>query len=515
MQQHTNTHRRLARGTRPFHWLLALISTLCLSCHTGTHPSALLITIDTLRPDRLSCYGYTAQKTPGIDTLAAQGVLFEDSVCDVPWTTSSMASVMTGTYATQHGLRRNTQRLPATANTLAEMLKQYGYQTAAIIGSFPLASLYGLNQGFDVYDEDLTQPILLESGKPPQTPPKVPAPVDRNDPAVMAKWSDDKVRNDGYRPDAEVTDHAIAWLRAHQGVPFLLWVHYFGPHERLVDDYVASHQEPRIIAEYDKDLQTTDAAVDRLLAAVRDLGLEKQLLVVLHADHGQSLGQHGYVGHGKGLSDSSLRVPLLVRFPGHIHPGTRVSQTVRNVDILPTITDELGLPVPSDLDGRSLVAAIQGQLLRPVAAYAETYVTQSTLWPIALPDGPMVLGPMTRHAIRTARWKLVENRLSAPCVKGTVPYRSTQLEDLDVWHLQDESPIPPADCDHLRVRELYDLVADPGELSNVAATHAAVTEQLAAMLDTMMTRKPNRQKVTLSPRDQERLRRLGYDPHDE
>jgi arylsulfatase A-like enzyme len=476
--------------------------------------SAMLITVDTLRPNRLSCYGYSKQKTVAIDSLARDGVLFEQAVCDIPWTTGSMSSVMTGTFSTQHGVHLSNERLAMSRLTLAAVLKEHGYQTGAVIGSFPLAALYGLNQGFESYDDDFTQPFLAPTGGTPSRIHKVPPPGDLSDLTAAAKWADEKMRNDAYRSDAEVSDRAIQWLQAPHAKPFFLWVHYFGPHERLYDiaETALSWQEPRIVADYDGDLQKTNAAVQRLLAAVDELGLERQLLVVLHADHGQSLGEHQYVGHSMDLYDASIRVPLLMRLPGRIVAGGRVPALVRNVDIMPTILDVLGVPVPSGLNGRSLVPALEGRTLPAVPAYSETYIPTIVLWPIGVPNVGTVLGPMSRHAVRTEHWKLIESQLAQPCVKGISAYRTARVEMLDQWQLREASALAPQECDALRVDELYDLQADPGELTNVAVAHPELVQQLGDILRATTAHKGTGETMTLSPADKERLRSLGYVP---
>jgi arylsulfatase A-like enzyme len=478
----------------------------------GPAPSVLLITIDTLRPDRLSCYGYKRQQTPAICSLALQGALFEQAVCDIPWTTGSLASVMTGTYSTQHGLHLSNERLGQSHLTLAELLKQHGYRTGAVVGSFPVASLYGLNQGFDSYDDEFTQPILIASGPTPHAVQKIPNPSNLDDLTTAAAWANQKMRNDGFRPDADVTERAGQWLDDHVGSRFFLWVHYFGPHERLYDieNTLLSWQEPRIVADYDGDLAKTDAAVGRLLAKVEALGLAEQVLVVLHADHGQSLGEHRYVGHSMDLYDVSLRVPLMMRLPGRIRPGTRIGQLVRNVDIMPTVLDTTDVPVPPNLAGRSLLPALSRRSLPAALAYAETYIPTIVFQPLTVPEVGVVLGPTTRHAIRSEKWKFIENQLSAPCSRGTAAFRTAAIEKLGSWDLRDATPVDAAQCNRLRIDELYDLSADPGEVTNLAGSRPEVVAELSDVLHAVAERKRAGEKIELSPSDKERLRSLGY-----
>lgn len=469
----------------------------------------MLITIDTLRADRLSCYGYDKGHTPTFYALAAQGVLFEQAMCDIPWTTGSMASVMTGTLGPRHGVHLRTERLGTSQRTLAELLRERGYRTAAVVGSFAVSAVYGLDQGFQSFDDEFTRPLVGAAGDDTVAAvAKVPDPTH----GANGSWINRKLRNDACRSDAEVSERAVAWLRKNRNHPFFLWVHYLGPHERLFTGVGAvSQQEPRIIADYDRDLQKTDAALKTLLSAIGELGLNRDLLLVLHADHGQSLGEHQFVGHGNDLYDVSVHVPLLMRSAGRIPAGQRVRQLVRNVDILPTILELLALPRPAGLNGRSLVAAISGKAMPDLPSYSETYVPTVSPWPMTVPGVGVVLGPVARYALRTEHWKFVENKFSPPCAMGISAHRSTRAGWFDKWELQDPKTLVPDECGHLHDDELYDLAADPGEVRNLAAEHPDVTQQLAARLGGMMAGHAEAEDAGLSTADRERLRSLGYD----
>lgn len=496
--------------------LCALLLLSVLGCESSCRragdnsPSVLLITVDTLRPDRLSAYGYSRQ-TPHIDSVGKGGVIFENAVCDIPWTSGSMASVMTGTFSTQHGLRLSTERLADSHTTLAEILKTNGFTTGAVIGSYPLASIYGLNQGFDSYDEDFSHAIMRPADSPGDAARRVPLPDTLGDTIANAKWADQKMRNDAFRPDSAVTARAATWLKANQGKRFFLWVHYFGPHERLVSKQRVSHQEARIIADYDEDLEKSDAAVGGLLAALKEVVDEEDAIVVLHSDHGQSLGEHGYVGHGLDLYDASIRIPLMVRFPGGIPEGRRVRRLARNVDILPTILDLLRIEVPKGLNGRSLVALFeQGGDLPEVEAYAETYTPTVIPVPLAISDVGWVLGPVAKFALRGERWKVIESQVSDPCVRGTTPYRSAVGPCYDCWEFENRQSVEPQECTRLRREELYDLSADPGETNDLVQAQAPLRAEMMQRLHGAAKRVGRAEHLKLSPSDAERLRSLGY-----
>lgn len=479
----------------------------------GNHrPSVLLITVDTLRADRLSAYGYTKKRTAGIDSLARDGALFERAFCDIPWTTGSMASVMTGTFSNRHGLHLPSERLGKSHTTLAEILKEAGYRTGAVIGSFPLSAVYGLNQGFDSYDERFSISMWpKESGA--VSAEVVPPPPEDADEATITQWADRKMQNDAYRSDADVTDAAIRWLETYSGGQFFLWVHYFGPHERIELGRALGEQWGRMVSDYDGDLQQTDAAVRRLLSRIRELGLVDNLLVVLHSDHGQSLGEHNYVGHGLDLYDGNTRIPLLLRLPGRIPPGKRMTGVVRNVDIMPTILDFAGVPIPAGLDGRSLVPAIAGGSFPAVPAYAETYASAILLHPLTVSGTGTVLAPTVKRSVRTEHWKLIENDISPPCEKGTAVHLRKDIVGIQ-WVLDDGVALSAEECEK-RVDELYDLDADPGELANRVASDPAHRTELAQILREVGAEKGEAEKITLSPEDKERLRSLGYHPGDE
>jgi arylsulfatase A-like enzyme len=456
--------------------------------------NVLLITVDTLRPDRLSCYGYSNSHTPHIDRLAAEGVLFERAYCDVPWTTPSMASVHTGLYAIHHGFKSTYQQLDDANVTLAEAFKSKGYTTAAFIGSFPLDSSFKLNQGFDSYDENFDTPSVA-GGKEK---------VDAHIPATFHANVDDqrlfqflKARADAFREDAKVSDATIAWLQQQPKRPFFLWVHYFGPHERT--DLSLSEEDARakMLREYDPDLQKTDTAVGRLLDALTELGLEQNTLVILHADHGQSLGQHYYFGHGKNLYDPTLRIPLIMRFPGQIPRGKRVAAMVRNVDIFPTALDLAGYAVPAGLDGTSLAATMRGRGEQKGDAdtYCETYLSDTEAFGklVRYEDNSVHRVGFVRRGVRTPEWMYVVNE-PAPFIDYSNP-----------------TPVPPYVLTKYHTEELYDLKKDPGQTTNVIGkrplAQMMMRNKLTAYLHT--SRAPSKRRE-LDEAAKERMRSLGY-----
>jgi arylsulfatase A-like enzyme len=395
--------------------------------------------------------------------------------------------------------------------TLAEILSANGYQTGAVIGSFPLDSVYGLDQGFETYDDEFSLPIFRIPGRPVK---KVESRLDE-DPAKQSEFVLQKLLNDAYRPDEAVTDAAIRWLeRTRDGRPFFLWVHYFGPHEKTHWDQTFTAQVPEIIAAYDPEVEAADRAVGRLLDRLRSLGLLDVALVVLHSDHGQSLGEHDYVGHSLDLYDVSVRIPLIVRFPGRFPAGTRRRELVRNVDVFPTILDVVGIDGPRPGAGRSLVeppGRAPGARTpdRSEVAYFETYT--SALVPdrtvTAVAGIGRVLGPVIKTGLRTAQWKVIVGRFTAGCSTGDEMARDPSGR----YYFLKPVAVDEHRCRAIEAVELYPAAIAEEPASNIAAREPEVTAELKDLLAVLSAPGPYvRDEFRPSPEQAEKLRSLGY-----
>jgi choline-sulfatase len=298
----------------------------------------LLVTVDTLRADRLGCYGFGLAQTPAVDRLAREGVRCTDAATSAPITLVAHSSIMTGLFPPAHGVRDNgNYALGPEAVTLAERLSAAGYRTGAFVSAAVLAKRYGLDQGFDVYDDDL--------------------------------WAEDEpppfmIRE---RSGARTADRAIAWLDQWKADgrprPFFLWTHFFDPHQ----PYESRSLDLAALAPtaYDVEVAEADRAVGRVVDWLRHEQVLDDTLVVFTADHGESLGEHGEPTHGIFIYDATIHVPLIWRLPGVFPAGRTYTGPVRHVDIVPTILAVLGLGGGDATQGADLLAALDGEAPPP------------------------------------------------------------------------------------------------------------------------------------------------------
>lgn len=342
---------------------VVLLLTWALTSHPA-RPHILLITIDTLRPDAL---GWVAHRnvTPSLDLLASEGVAFPAAVSPVPLTLPAHTALMTGLLPRHHGVQDNGQIVDARLTTLAEVLRAQGYATGAVVGGFPLRAMFGLDQGFAHYDDAI--------------------------PSSGDRWLE--------RPAADISTAALAWLRSlrsptgHWRSPWFLWVHYYNPHDPYTPPPGFARPGPR--GDYDGEVASVDAAIGALRRGIAELVPDPNILTVVTADHGESLGEHGEITHGFFVYDSTLLVPLIFHFPGHFE-SARNPASARLIDVAPTLLDLLALPPVAGNDGVSLRPTLAGEARTIPPAYLESQ--QPWLgygW-----------APLT--AMRTAEWKLID-----------------------------------------------------------------------------------------------------------
>jgi arylsulfatase A-like enzyme/tetratricopeptide (TPR) repeat protein len=413
--------------------LAILLASRPLSAADTSRPNVIFITIDTLRADHLHCYGDAQIETPNMDALAARGARFTEAFTPVPITLPAHSAIFTGEYPMATGVHDfSGNKLPPTAVTLAEVLKQNGYSTAAFIGSAVLDSRFGLNQGFDTYFDHFDFSRLDETN------------ID-----MMA------------RPGDEVMDEALSWLRLNPRQPLFLWVHLYDPHEPYTppEPYASRYRSHP----YDGEIAFDDAQVGRLFKFLRDAGYYDSSVVVLMADHGEGLGEHGEKTPGFFVYNSTLPVPVIIRVPGAA-PQV-INDEISSVDVMPTVLQALKIPVPPSVQGRGLLSEILGH--PPTGRsnlYAETYL------------------PLLHF-----HWSQLRS------------YQSRGVKYID-------APRP----------ELYDTRSDPHELKNLYSTRQALGHSLHDDLFSMLRRytpsssSASAEKELTDPALLERLRSLGY-----
>jgi choline-sulfatase len=325
-------------------WLLAAAALTVAGCGGGSRPKNLLIvTLDTLRADRVGAYGYAQAQTPALDALAARGARFAQATTTMPLTLAAHTSLFTGRFPTGHGVRDNTGfYVDDGLQTMAETLKAAGFRTGGFVGAFVLDGRWGIAQGFDEYFDDFDLGEDVGPGL-------------------------DAIQRRGN----QVVDKALAWLGAADARPFFGWVHLYDPHapydapEPFSSRFPASRD-----GAYDAEIAYTDAQVARLVAALDQSGHRDDTLVVVLSDHGEALGGHGEQQHGFFVYDESVQVPLIMAGPG---VGARViPDQVRIVDVMPTVLAMFDIPIPAGVQGASLGPLLAGERM-DLLAFAETW----------------------------------------------------------------------------------------------------------------------------------------------
>jgi arylsulfatase A-like enzyme len=407
--------------------VLSVAALALVSCGGEQAPPKLnvvLISIDTLRPDHLGCYGYTRNTSPSVDAFARRGALFLSAVSHAPSTLPSHASILTSLNPSAHGAEFSTRHsLPDDWPTIAEMLAREGYRTGAFVAPGQMSKVFGLDQGFEIYDD--------QGG------------------GVQA-----------------ISKRATAWLDTVHTEPFFLFLHcldvhapYFAPTkfrrqflvgdtselpdtisiellERINRGKLAFSEEDRqhVINMYDAGIHFTDYFIGRFLGSMDSLALSDQTVIILLSDHGEEFAEHGAMGmHSHTVYDELLRVPLIIAIPEVTRPGQTVPEMVRLIDVVPTILDVLGIEPPPTVRGRSLVPFLGDGVLpgeEPSIGEME----------------PSPTGKGRVVSVRTRRYKLIHD----------------------------------GPKDQYR---LFDLLRDPLEANDVEASSPEVVERLTDVMD--------------------------------
>jgi arylsulfatase A-like enzyme/Flp pilus assembly protein TadD len=399
----------------------------CISfAAAATKPNLVLITMDSVRPDRVSFLGGKGAVTPALDRLAAESIVFERAYAQAPGSVVSHATILSGAYPQSTGMSEIGGTLPASLLFLPDLLKAQGYRTAAFVSSIELdpwsGLAQGLDRGFQTYD----------AGFRPAIPGDPRAPLVR-------------------RRGAETVAHAIAWLSKNGQAPFFLWVH--------IGDGASAGPS------YNTALATADAAAGKLISALQQANLYGNTAVIVAASHAESLGAHGEESHGVFLYDETIRVPLLIKLPAAPPASkaatTRVAARVRLVDVAPTVLEIAAIPVPSQLQGQSLlrIAKSGGGSDQPVYS------------------------------------------------RSDLPQRGFGWSPLESWragkYLYIRAPKP----------ELYDMTADPGATHNLAQSSKGTSDTMASQLDAFDRRfngDAGKGTTELSSSEMQKLASLGY-----
>lgn len=433
-----------------------------------------LISVDTLRADHLGCYGYGKDTTPHADALAADGALFADAYASSPWTLPSHVSLLTALSCFRHGVNLESDHMEAGRPTLADMLRTEGFLCAAVTGGGFLSPVFGFSKGFDIYKQ-----------------------------AETSLWTSDAA--------GQVAAAALDWIEANKDRDFFLFVHTYQPHNpyippapydtkfqdaptplRMIDlgghlggpggifKPLPESERRAIIGLYDGEIAYTDEVLTGALTSkLKALGLYEDTMIVLTSDHGEEFYEHGSWEHGHALYDESLKVPLIVKFPGAAFRGKRVGGFVRLVDVMPTILEAFDIGTGGlGLDGRGLFDVLRGREKgdRAVLAY--------------LAGGVLNTAVPAKTCLTDGRTKIILNRPYGPAATA--------------FFLSPPPAVPEV--------EAYDLAEDPGERTDIAARRAGDAARLVAVMRELegRGRKPGGPKTEIDAETKEKLRALGY-----
>ena len=403
-----------------FSWLLALLALSATFCRAAGKPNIVLITLDSIRADRMGFLDAKGGLTPNLDRLAAESMVFEHAYAQAPGTVVSHACILTGAYPQSTAMSEISGTLPASLPYLPDVLKANGYRTAAFVGSIALDPHNGIAQGFDrgfqAYDAGF-RPVIPGDVRPP----------------VLVRRAD------------QVAARATAWLAKSGKGPFFLWIHLTNPGASS--------------ASYNRSATATDAAVGKIIGALKLQKLDATTAVIAVADHGESLGAHGEDTHGIFLYDETIHVPLVVRMPGTSPSAKKVTAKVRLIDIAPTALEIAGVPIPSQMQGQSLTRIASSGADQ--AVYSRSELSQ-----------------------RGFGWSILESWRASKFLYIRAPKQ-----------------------------ELYDTTADPGEGHNLAASSKATLDTMASTLDRFdkgLAGDSGKSGTQLSSSEMQKLASLGY-----
>jgi arylsulfatase A-like enzyme len=394
-----------------FFWILLLA--LCLYCKGKSRgvsqvqpkgPNILLVSIDTLRPDHLGCYGYHRNTSPNIDKLALEGILFKNHISSTSWTLPAHAALFTSLSDSVHGCFETNKKLPNSLKTIAEVFKEAGYCTAGFFSGPYLHPAFGLSQGFEHYENCTSYSKSID---------KKPVEDWALDTGIMIKSHRD------------ITNPIVftafkGWLENNRDSKFFMFVHMWDPHFDFIPpapydgmfdkDYSGSltghnfffnpsiNEEmldcdlQHLIALYDGEIAWTDHHIGKIVGCLKEYGLLDKTVIVITSDHGTEFFEHGNKGHRKTLFDEVIRIPLVIRYPSRLPEGVRIDKQTRIIDVAPTLVELAGLPYWDSIMGNSLVTLS----LQQTADFEDIAISEL-----------FSVGHRIR-SIRTLEWKLID-----------------------------------------------------------------------------------------------------------
>ncbi|MHC4746895.1 MAG: sulfatase family protein [Planctomycetota bacterium] len=434
----------------------------CSKSKGKNRPNVLFISIDTLRRDHCSLYGYKLNTTPNLRAFAGQSAIFDLAYSPTATTAPSHATMFTSLYPITHRLIKNGLKLSPKYKTLAEILKMHQYQTAAVVSSFVLDTKFGFAKGFDHYDDgDFEKP---KSTAKPQV------------------WEGHVVTGGFDRRADHTSQKVVKWLRTRRNPnkSFFLFVHYFDPHSpyhppepfysRFAPKKKSANFIEKSIARYDAEIAFTDYEIGRILQTLKAIGVEQNTIVVITSDHGEGLMEHGHMEHGIHIYEEAVRVPLLFRWPNHIPKAKLFNAPVELLSIAPTILDLVGISLQDPpFQGYNLTPALRNNVPldknRPVYLHRRHYEGRRyhNIW---------VTGE--KFGIRVDDWKYIEGKEE-------------------------------------NTKELFNLKKDPAEMKNLFSGFQEKTDELSGKLKKwIISHIGDESDVTIDEKDLEILKSLGY-----
>lgn len=448
-------------------FLLLISGFLLGGCSKAPFPNVILITIDTLRPDHLSSYGYSRLTSPNIDQIASEGIIFENAIAQSSWTLPSVASILTSRFPSELGMVHSFSKFRKNSLRIATILKENGFQTAAFVSSGHISAKRGFDEGFEVFEDS------------------------------------------GNERAMSINERVFKWLsqrsKKKEAKPFFLWVHYFDVHSDYdapppfdkVFDKTFSNQEigrtdyllniiknglnlsPAEVSNiqllYDREINYADHHIGNLLESLRNQQVLENSILIIGADHGDEFMEHGKLLHALTLYDELIRVPLIIRYPKKLSKGTRISEVVQNLDIVPTVLDLLAIDTSGfQCKGRSLLPLIEGTEEVEPFSFSETQpqanlVKDTEGWPEELFK--------RLYMIRTSKKKLIHDQKNQS------------------W-------------------EMFDLVKDPGEKLNMYSENIMPDNDLKSALVTWEKSLENNfskyEEIEKGGDEIKKLRALGY-----